>query len=226
MTAKEKIIPGIFRGLPVDAFFTTRAFHDDLCGPGEGLQSEKAYMPVQRHTDQVLVIENDLEPRVADAVITKRKGLVIGVKVADCVPVLLYDRQKQIAGAVHAGWRGTAEGILRKTIGLFSERFLSRPEDIIMAVGPSIKVKCYPVSADVIEAVTRATGKGDYVMAIGDNHCVDLPSANRQQALSAGILPENIWISDDCTHCLPGRYYSYRYSKMTTGRQYAFISLI
>jgi hypothetical protein len=221
----EKIIPDIFKGLPVSAFFTTRAFHADLVTLKDQLQAEAVYLPIQKHTGKVIILEYDLEPQIADAVVTNRKGVAIGVQVADCVPILLYDTKKQVAGAVHAGWRGTAEGIARKTIAVLRDRFYSSPEDIVLAIGPGIRGSCYEVGDEVLDAVTKATGEGDYIFSRGEKHYVDLPAANRLQALSEGVLPGNIWMSDDCTHCLPDKYYSYRYSKGAAGRQYAYVSI-
>jgi YfiH family protein len=163
---------------------------------------------------------------MGDAVLTNRKGLAIGVQVADCVPILLYDRKKQVAGAVHAGWRGTAEGIVGKTIAVLCERFASSPEDVVLAIGPGIRGSCYEVGVEVLDAVTRTTGRGDYIFSNGDKQCLDLPAANRLQAISAGVPADNIWISDECTHCLPDKYHSYRYSMGAAGRQYAYVSIM
>ncbi len=217
------IAPDIFKGLPLEAVFTTKSFHLDEYQVRIQLRAEAVYLPIQKHTDKIIVVDHDMEPKIADAVVTERKGLLIGIVTADCVPLLLYDRRRRIAGAVHAGWRGTAAGIMKKTIRVFMDRFNSSPDDIIVAVGPSIKGSCYQVGPEVVDAVTAMTGQGDYLSARGDIRLVDLPSANKLQAVSEGILPENVWISEECTHCLPERYYSYRYAKGTTGRQYGFI---
>jgi YfiH family protein len=221
----ELIAPGIFEGLPVKAFFTTKAFPAEESSLKTQLQTEAIYLPVQKHTDKVLVVEYDLEPRIADAVVTNRKGLAVGIRVADCVPILLYDARKHVAGAVHAGWRGTANGIIRKTISVFRQNYNSSPADIIVAIGPSIKGSCYVVGHEVADEVTRATGQGEYVSIRGENLYVDLPLANKLQALKEGIIPENIWISNDCTHCLPQRFHSYRFAKGAAGRQYGIIAV-
>ena len=71
----EMIEPGIFKGLPVKAFFTTKAFPYEEGLLKTQLRVEAVYFPIQKHTDKVLVIEYDLEPRIADAVVTNRKGL-------------------------------------------------------------------------------------------------------------------------------------------------------
>jgi len=187
------------------------------------------YMPIQKHTDKVIVFDADLGPVIrdiiGDAVITKKKGIIIGVQVADCVPLLLFDTKREVIGAVHAGWRGTAKTVLIKTIRTMSFRFNSDPEDILVAMGPSVKWCCYEVDNNVANAVGKATGKGDYVRQKGAKFYLDLPAANRYQALSEGIKEENIWITRDCTFCNPDRYCSYRYAKGPTCRQGGFIGM-
>ncbi|MBI3592474.1 MAG: peptidoglycan editing factor PgeF [Nitrospirae bacterium] len=225
----EKVIsPPVFNGLRVKGFFTTRAADIDTRGIPKlfDISLDTIYMPVQKHTDKVLVLDYDLEPKVADAVVTNRKDIFIGIKVADCVPVLLYDRKMHVIGAVHAGWRGTAAGILGKTIETMMKRFYSSPSDILVAVGPGIRWCCYEVGYEVIEAVTKGTGGRDYYKKKGEKYFIDLPTANRHQAISSGVLPENTWVTDECTFCLPEKYYSYRFAKGTTGRQCGVIGIV
>ncbi|NTU42519.1 MAG: peptidoglycan editing factor PgeF [Nitrospirales bacterium] len=223
--------PPIFHGLPVKGLFTMRTpdISDDgllIASRMLGAPLPSLYLPVQQHTDRVVIVENDLNPLVADAVITARRDIVVGVRVADCVPLLLFDSRRGVVGAVHAGWRGTAAGILRKTIQAMMDRFLSSPDDILVAIGPAIRGCCYGVGDEVAEAVEQGTGKGAYLMMKGEQRCLDLPSANSQQAISAGVPKGNIWVSGDCTFCRPDKYYSYRFSKGVTGRQYGLIGMI
>jgi YfiH family protein len=215
----------------IKAFFTTRTVagnHDDLRGflAGEyDISKDDIYMPVQKHTNKIHVLEADKEPVIADAVITNNKYMFIGVVVADCVPVLLYDHTKGVIGAVHAGWRGTAQEILKKTIRSMCEKYNSLPEDIKVAIGPSIRGCRYEVGEEVVKGVQWATGTGDYYRKNGEKFYVDLASANKLQALSEGVAENNIWQSEDCTFCNPSRYYSYRYSGGTKGRQGGFIGM-
>ncbi len=191
-----------------------------------GITKTQIYLPIQKHTAKVVVIGPSPEPLIADAVITKQKGHLIGVQVADCVPILLCDPEKQVVGAVHAGWRGTAEAILQKTIHTFCDKFFSNPAHILVAIGPSIRQCCYEVDGEVIRAVSHATGNGAYFRTKGDKFCLDLASANLLQALTMGVPEDNIWISDDCTFCNPEKFFSYRFSKGLAGRQAGFIGLI
>jgi len=212
----------------VIAFFTGKAVASDIdvIASIAGISRNRIFLPVQKHTDKVLVLNASREPKIADAVVTHEKDVLIGVQVADCVPVILYDREKKIAGAVHAGWRGTASSILKKTIEVMNNRFFCEPKDILVAIGPSIRACCYTVGPDVFEAVVHATGRGDYCQVHEGRQSLDLAIANREQALSMGISESTIWVSADCTFCNPERYFSYRYAKGSTGRQAAFIRIV
>jgi len=203
--------------------------------PGADLESiaemyrttrDNIYLPIQKHTDRVMVIGASLEPVIADAVITKQKGLLIGVQVADCVPILLCDPLKQVVGAVHAGWRGTAQAILKKTIHIFCGRFFSNPADILVAIGPSIRQCCYEVDGEVIRAVSSATGHGAYFRTKGDKFYLDLAAANQLQALTMGVPEGNVWVSAECTFCSPEKFFSYRFNKGSVGRQAGFIGIL
>ena len=220
------ICPDIFDG-HVKAFFTSKSLGAEINKISNilSIKKEDIFLPIQRHTDKVLVIESDLESKVADAIVTKRKGILIGVQVADCVPVLLFDRKKSIIGSVHAGWRGTAAQIVKKTIKLMVEDFNSSPDDIIIAFGPSIRWNCYYVGYEVKDAVCKATGNGKYHVKTDGGYCIDLSSANMLQALSMSIPEKNIWSSNECTYCNPDKYYSYRYSNGCAGRQGGFIGI-
>jgi len=225
----EKLIcPDIFSG-NVKAFFTTRALGADLqkiCS-FLSIQREDIFLPIQKHTSKVYVLESDLEPKVADAVITKRKGILIGVQVADCVPILLHDRRKSVIGSAHAGWRGTASQIIKRTIRKMVECYRSSPKDINIALGPSIRWHCYVVDKGVKDTIYRATGDGRYYRKhTNRKYRIDLASANIHQALSMGVLKEHIWISDECTHCKSHKYYSHRHRKGSRGRQGGFIGIL
>ncbi|MBI5211933.1 MAG: peptidoglycan editing factor PgeF [Nitrospirae bacterium] len=242
MSYEPIITPPIFSGFPVKAFFTTKAFGSlELGVQSAELKGSVVYLPIQKHTDKVLIVDYDVDPKIADAVITNRKDILIGIQTADCAPVLLYDAKRHIAGAVHAGWRGTAAEILKKTIRTMTDRLYSSPDDILIAIGTGIRWCCYNVGYEVIEAVEKATSSEfgdfgelsravqsseDYIIKKGEKYCLDLPTANKYQAISSGVPADNIWMSDECTFCLPEKYYSYRYAKGVTGRQYGFIGIV
>ncbi len=106
-----------------------------------------------------------------------------------------------------------------------NERFNCAYEDILVAIGPSIRQCSYEVDEDVKIEVQRATGDGNYYCKQSEKYFLDLSSANKIQALSIGVSQENIWQSEECTFCNPDRFYSYRYSKDLAGRQGGFIGM-
>ncbi|KWT75641.1 peptidoglycan editing factor PgeF [Candidatus Magnetominusculus xianensis] len=225
------IYPEIFNSSGITAFFTGRTVGIDKTKfPLPQNPEPMLYMPVQRHTNTVIIIrkgsnlaELDLG-RIGDAVVTDRADVVAGVRTADCVPILLYDSVMAVAGAVHAGWRGTGKGILKAVINIFIEDFGTKPKDILIAFGPSIRGCCYVVGEEVVEAVTLESGKGDYITEKDGRPYVDLVGANTAQALSLGVRRENIWTSGSCTFCDSEYFFSFRKEGTLRGSQGAFIS--
>jgi hypothetical protein len=224
---KKFIEPPNIASDTVTAIFTTRSANDrpESLAEEMNISKKNIYLPIQKHTDRVHVVESGMETVVADAILTKRRGILIGVRVADCVPILLLDRKKQAVGAVHAGWKGTSKQILRNTIDKMKRKFFSSPEDIMVAIGPCIRGCCYEVSCDVRDSVEDATGKGNYSMKKDGRYYIDLSSANYVQAVSSGIPETNIWRSGECTFCNHEKFFSYRYEKGNTGRQGAFVGM-
>jgi hypothetical protein len=209
------------------AMFTTRSTGSsirDIVSQFNAVEDD-FYFPIQRHTNRVYVLGKDRKKVVADAIVTDRKKVFIGVQVADCVPILLYDKGRFVIGAVHAGWRGTAQQILKKTISEMHRHFGTNPEDLVVAMGPAIGKCCYEVDFDVMESVRKASGSWNYYSKKGNKYFIDLHDANKKQALSEGVFVKNIWQSRLCTHCEPERFYSYRYAGYRKGRQFGIIGM-
>jgi YfiH family protein len=221
------ICPEIF-GQKIRAFFTGKVPGADFERLGQlaSLDKKNIYMPIQKHSDKVVIIDSSLEPKIGDAVLTRRKDILVGVQTADCTPILLYDRSTGVVGAVHAGWRGTAAEVLRKSIRAMMDRYHSLPAEVLVAIGPSIRWCCYEVGYEVIQAMKGTAGKGEYVVQRGGKYILDIATANKYQALSMGVPPENIWMSGECTFCMTEKYYSYRFTKGPTGRQGGFIRML
>lgn len=211
----------------VTALFTTKVAGDHLerIIMKKNISRNDIYLPLQKHTNRIHILAESIEPVVADAVITERRDILIGVQAADCAPILLFDSRRMVVGAVHAGWRGTAKGILKTAIDAMSKRFHSSTVDILVAIGPSIRKCCYEVGDDVTEMVQDVTGEGNYYHKDNGKYFLDLSTANSIQALSMGVLQQNIWQSEECTSCNPDRFYSYRRAKGPTGRQGGVIGM-
>jgi YfiH family protein len=99
--------------------------------------------------------------RAGDALIADQAGILLGIRVADCVPILMVDRERCAVAAVHAGWRGALQRIVEKAAGEMGRMFGSRPEDLVAAVGPSIRKCCYEVGEEVSDAFCGAFAAGE-----------------------------------------------------------------
>lgn len=169
----------------------------------------------------------DRDYRNVDALITNEPDLPLVVFSADCGIILLYDPVRHAAGAVHAGWRGCAAGILEKTAAAMTDAFGSNPADLLAAIGPCIGQCCFETDGDVPDAM-RAALEADaepYWEWRGSKFHVDLAGLNRQWLLRTGLSPEHIEVCRLCTACRPDLFWSYRKMGNTRGAQVAMISL-
>ena len=161
-----------------------------------------------------------------DGYITDGKGVVLGIKTADCVPIL-FEAEKNgkivAVGAVHAGWRGTASEIAPKCVSMLCESYGVTPAEVRAAIGPCIHSCCYEVDEDFRQEIEAKLGKfivDLFVLPKGDKkdkYMCDLVEINRFLLQESGILPENIDIVDLCTCCNPDKFFSHRYSKGLRG---------
>jgi polyphenol oxidase len=185
----------------------------------------------QVHGDRVCVIDGKDTPAgltpECDGFITARTGLALGIRTADCVPLLFVDRVRRVIGAAHAGWRGTALGIAAKMVGIFAERFSSLPEDILIAIGPAIGPCCYQIDAPVFAALDARGDAGASLRPCRQEGrwMLDLSLANRLQLLEIGVPEDHILSSGLCTACRPDQFFSHRASRGTAGRLINFLML-
>ena len=191
------------------------------------------------------------QPIKGDGMITARRGLLLAIKTADCLPVLLADRRQHAIGALHAGWRGTLARIVEKGVGEMRRRFGSRPQDLVAAIGPGIHRCCYQVGEEVRDKYfsqfayaqelfedvfdsdpvrrkypllflnQRAPGHGEPPRSVH----LDLVEATWRQLLSAGVPEKNISASELCTSCRADLLFSHRKEKGVTGRMLAVIGI-
>lgn len=196
----------------------------------------RAVLSLQVHRDDVrlctsadagkgLMRERDYE---ADALITGEKGLPLVVFSADCGTVLLHDPAAGCVGAVHAGWRGCAAGIVEKTVREMARLLGARPERILAALGPCIGKCCFETDSDVPEAMASSALGAEaepYLERRGTKYHVDLAGLNRQWLLRAGVLPEHIEVCGLCTACRPDLFWSHRKMGEARGVQAAMICL-
>ncbi len=189
------------------------------------VESDEVYLVKQVHGDRVYVLDNatlscdDIAAVEADAIVTGLPGKPVGVLTADCVPVIVYDACLHVAGVVHAGRKGTAENILSKTIGVLRSVFGSRPENILVAMGPGIGGCCYEVDEICVRPFKdKFRTWADFAKkTVGDKYRLDLFLASEEDGLNAGIRPGNIFRLKECTACRVDRIFSYR-KEGKTGR--------
>jgi YfiH family protein len=198
-----------------------------------GVNQEALVTPRQVHGSDILVISEPNEDFShfltveGDAVITNQLDVMIGVCVADCAPILLCDPDKKVIAVVHAGWKGTASGLVAKTVAGMQSEFGSVPAALQAAIGPCIQKCCYEVDEQVHKAFmqseisweTCAEPKG------AGKWQLDLAAANRELLLLAGLRADAVQLSDQCVCCHSEQYFSYRRDKEESGRQMGFILL-
>lgn len=164
----------------------------------------------------------------ADAMVSDAPGLVLAVQVADCVPILMSNRAGSVVAAVHAGWRGTAAGIVREAIRTMRETFGSPAGDLIVALGPSIAPCCYEVGPELLDAF-REQGASDGQLqrwfnrtAVGSLR-LDVAAANIEQISEAGVPREQIFHVGLCTKTHEDWFDSYRAAGPQVGRMAGLI---
>jgi len=213
-------IPGLHHG------FLGRAECDAAAPWGDVVARAGVPLPVatarQVHGARVATVTRVGAPVEADALATATPGLVVGVVTADCVPVLLLDRARRIAAAVHAGWRGTAAGILAAAVAHLAAEFGTAASALEAAIGPAIAGCCYEVGTDVTDALRAASGDTTtpaWAERRGRRY-VDLRIAAGRLLAAAGV--ERTTILGPCTAC-GGGYHSYRRDGVRVGRQLSFV---
>jgi len=189
-----------------------------ILGKAVGFAPEETVFTRQEHTDLLLRVGRadcgtglDREQTtVCDGILTDEPGVALVCFAADCTPVLLFDPVRQAIAAVHAGWRGTAQGIAYKAVLRMQEEFGCAPEDIRAAIGPCIGACCFETDADVPEAMLAALGEEARraIRPAGNKFYVNLKELNALWLERAGL--HRIDISCDCTACQPQRFWSHR----------------
>lgn len=187
----------------------------------------------QVHGSEILVIDQP-NPDVShfqrvdsDAIVTNQRQILIGILVADCFPVILYDQKKHVAGVVHLGWRGTAAGLLGRTVKAMCELFACRAEDLCAAVGPGIAAHNYQVDRPVRDAFRKGTDQWSRIATeVSLGHWqLDLQQSILLQLDEAGIARSAIDVVLECTCCHKENFFSYRRDNARTGRQMGFALL-
>jgi polyphenol oxidase len=184
----------------------------------------------QKHGTDVRVVKTleDAKPAknqrgetvFCDVIVSDARGVLAGVKTADCVPILLGDPVTGAFAAVHAGWRGTLGSAVLAGVDRLTKEYDARPENLRAAIGASAGPCCYEVGSDVIEAFSSrfADAAKLFTPARPGHALIDLLRANRDQLVSVGVKPERIHTAPICTMCRTDLFFSYRREKSVRGK--------
>lgn len=165
-------------------------------------------------------IENIGQRIDGDALITNIKEVPLLILTADCVPVVIIDSKNKAIGAVHAGWRGTYDRIVKKTIEEMIKNYNTNPEDLVCVIGPSIGPCCYEVSKDLVEKFNTnlANHAGKFDIIKNNKYYLDLWKINELTLKDCKVKEENIINLQICTNCNHEKFYSYRKHNKTQKR--------
>jgi YfiH family protein len=166
------------------------------------------------HGNNVKIINERLSLNVidnCDGLITAEKNVFLSVTAADCLPIFLFEPEKEIVGMIHAGWRSLAKNILANAIRKICE-LGGKPENILAGIGPAICQSHYPVSPEVAEKFPSICIWTSEVQ--NGKVFLDLKKIAQFQLIDSGLKKENIEISPECTFELPEKYFSARRDKL------------
>ena len=249
--ASAPVVLDAFPGIPelagVHAFFTTRAGgvsrgaweslnlgprcgddpdavrrNWDLLLESRGLAGRAPVLPRLCH-GAALAEAADAADTDVDAVYTHRRGTLLAVTMADCLPALVADPETGCVAAVHAGWRGTRDNILGAALARLLAEGRIRADSVRVALGPCLSADALELGEDVAATLPQA-----HVVRGGDGAArprFDLRGCNRAQAVAAGVPPERIADLGGCTHARPDLFFSHRRDGGNTGRMAACILL-
>ncbi|MGN1031077.1 MAG: peptidoglycan editing factor PgeF [Butyricicoccaceae bacterium] len=187
----------------------------------------------QVHGDEVIVVDESNAGRgsskpkfeAVDALVTNLPNTPLIGFYADCVLTMLYDPVSRCIGVCHSGWRGTANGILKKTVRTLREAYGARPENIRAVIGPSIRQCCFETDRDVPDAMREAMGDTvqPYIREADGKYWIDLQGINAAHLKNAGVT--QIHDSGLCTKCRSGEFWSHRATNGKRGVQGGIILL-
>ena len=185
-----------------------------------GISEDRVAFTRQEHTVNITTVSGPGINDHCDALITNEKNVFLAISIADCTPVMLYDPVNGIVAGVHAGWRGTAGGIVARTIAKLSSDYGTQPHDLTAFIGPSAGKCCYEVGSEVALQFDERS----YEPGLNGKFMLDVKHANMIQLLDSGVPISNIETQSDCSIHEP-LYHSHRRDGKRSGRMFAVIGI-
>ncbi len=187
-----------------------------------GIDLQQIVLSKQVHGIDIYTADSPIINEGYDALITNKAGLYLSVSIADCTPVLIYDKTNKAVAAIHAGWKGTVAEIVRHTLDKMHELYYTKGADCAAYIGACIGYDNFEVGEEVAMHFDASFKKFD---GIKQKWFVDLKSANKKQLMDCGLPSENIEISAYCTVKDEELFFSHRRDDGKTGRMMAVIGM-
>lgn len=202
------------------------------------MEDKDFIVPHQTHGAEVLLIDDEFQQLDSsskinalygiDATITNLKNIFLCATTADCVPILIYDKKKGIIAAVHAGWRGTVQGILENTIYKMKKTFQADLSDFVVAIGPSISLKNYEIGEDVVSKFLMMKidlTNSSFLNRKTNKLHIDLNQIIHDKLLKLGVPSNQIETANLCTYDNDELFFSARRQSIHCGRMLSGIKL-
>lgn len=203
------------------------------------MEIEDFIIPHQTHSNNVFVIDEEFmhlsqSDKIevlygVDATITHIEDIFLCATTADCAPILLYDKSKQIIAAIHAGWKGIVGGIIENTISRMRLTYHSNPKDIVATIGPSISQENYEVGEDLINEFENAgfdLTSSSIINPAANKYHIDLTAIIKDELVRLGVSSEQIETTSLCTYQCSDLFFSARRQSINCGRMLSGIKLV
>ena len=185
-----------------------------------GIKSQRLAIPQQIQGDNIEVIDEPGTYSDVDALITEENDIYLVVSTADCLPVAVYDKSKKVIANIHSGWRGTEKKIVTKAVKKMMTKFGSKPENMVVFIGPGINRHNFEVGPEVAELFDKK-----YIEESDGKFYVDLLANVKNQLKELGINDDNIECCDLCTYDEEEYLHSHRRDKTKSGRMFSVIGM-
>ncbi|MFO7526839.1 MAG: peptidoglycan editing factor PgeF [Ignavibacteriaceae bacterium] len=192
-----------------------KAFFDRL-----GFNENEMVFQNQIHSDIISVVDSPGNCGESDSLITSQTNLMLVITIADCTPVLIYDAENHVIAAVHSGWRGAENQILKKTLLRMNHLFNSNGQNLYVYLGPSISQVNYEVGKEIAELFDK-----NFIINLKGKYFLDVASLNYHFLIDFGVKPNNIQKSVLCTYQMKDLLHSFRRDGDKSGRSVAVIAM-
>ena len=185
------------------------------------IDENKIAIPKQIHSASVKKVKKAGIYADTDALITNNQDILLSVQTADCLPIFMFEPEKNVITVIHAGWQGALKGIVSNTLDSLINEYKIQTDILNVAIGPGLQSSCFELREDVFMKFPD-----EFLIEHGDieKKYLNLHGYIESQMLNYNIKKENIYMDLNCTHCQTDKFYSYRCDKYQSGRMMGIIS--